>query len=78
MKLRTVFLGKPIHWLPWPVIAGLYIGMDSVHLHVTRFNAFAFVLLGAAIAVVAWLRLTTREDEQVTREPIPEEPGAGG
>jgi hypothetical protein len=77
MKLRTVFLGKPIHWLPWPVIAGLYIGMDAVHLHVTRFNAFAFVLLGVAAAVVAWLRLTTRKGEPVTREPIPEEPGAG-
>lgn len=77
MRLRAVFLGKPIHWLPWPVLAALYLGMDAVHLHVTRFNLFAFVLLGAAIGVVAWLRLTTRAGEQVTREPIPEEPGAG-
>ncbi len=73
MKPRDVFLGKPIHWLPWPVLALLYIGMDSVHLHVTRFNLFAFVLLGAAIGIVAWLRLTTRRGEAVTREPIPEE-----
>ena len=78
MKLREIFLGKPIHWLPWPIIAVLFIWMNSVHLHVTRFNAFAFVLLAVAAAVVAWVRLTTRRDELVTREPIPEDPGAGG
>ncbi len=76
MKLRDVFLGKPIHWLLWPVIAVLYIGMDSVHLHVTRFNAFAFILLGVAAGVVAFLRLTTHPGEAVTREPIPEAPEA--
>ncbi len=78
MKLRSVFLGKPIHWLPWPFIAGLYMWMDSVHLHVTRFNAFAFVILGIAIAVVAYILLTTRRDEQVTRDPIPQAGGPAG
>lgn len=73
MKLRDVFLGKPIHWLPWPVIAALYVWMNSVHLHVTRFNTFAFILLGIAAAVVAFVVLTTRRDEQVTRESIPQE-----
>lgn len=76
MRLRSVFLGKPIHWLPWPAIAGVYLWMNSVHLHVTRFNTFAFVILGIAAAAVAYILLTTRRDEQVTREPIPEEPGA--
>jgi hypothetical protein len=78
VKLREVFLGKPIHWLPWPIIAVLFVWMDKVHLHVTRFNTFAFVVLGVAIAAVAWVRFTTRSDELVTREPIPEEPGAPG
>lgn len=78
MKLRRVFLGKPIHWLPWPCIAGLYIWMNSVHLHVTRFNSFAFVILGIAAAAVAFVVLTTRRGEQVTREPIPQEGGATG
>jgi len=78
MKLRGVFLGKPIHWLPWPFIAALYIWMNSVHLHVTRFNSFAFVILGIAAAVVAFVVLTTRRNEQVTREPIPQEGAAAG
>jgi hypothetical protein len=76
MKLRDVFLGKPIHWLPWPCIAGVYIWMNSVHLHVTRFNSFAFVILGIAAAAVAFMLFTTRRDEQVTREPIPGDGGA--
>jgi hypothetical protein len=73
MKLRSVFLGKPVHWLPWPFIAGLYLWMNSVHLHVTRFNTFAFVILGIAAAVVAYVLFTTRRNELVTRDPIPQE-----
>lgn len=76
MRLRDVFLGKPIHWLPWPILAVLFVWMNAVHLHVTRFNEFALLLLAAAAGVVALVVLTTRRDEQVTREPIPEEPGA--
>ena len=67
MKLRSVFLGKPIHWLPWPIIAGLFIWMNDLHLHVTQFNTFAFVLLGIAAAVVAYVVFTTGRNEQVTR-----------
>ncbi len=78
MKLRGVFLGKPIHWLPWPIVAGVFIGMDALHLHVTRFNVFAFVLLGIAAAVVAYVVLTTGRDEQVTREPIPPDRDSAG
>jgi hypothetical protein len=78
MKLREVFLGKPVHWLPWPLIAVVFVWMDKVHLHVTRFNTFAFVVLGLAVAVIALFLLTTRRGEQVTREPIPtEDSGAG-
>ena len=75
MKLRQIFLGKPVHWLPWPVIAVLFIWMNSKHLHVTQFNTFAFVLLGTAAAIVAFLLLTARADEQITREPIPQDSG---
>ncbi|MDH3435462.1 MAG: hypothetical protein OEN48_00515 [Betaproteobacteria bacterium] len=78
MKLRSVFLGKPIHWLPWPIIAGLFIWMNSLHLHVTQFNTFAFVVLRTAPAVVAYVVFTTGRDEQVTREPIPQDGGPAG
>lgn len=78
MKLREVFLGKPVHWIPWPLLGVLFVWMDKVHLHVTRFNTFAFVLLGVSAVVVALFLMTTRRGEQVTREPIPEQDGAQG
>jgi len=76
--LRRVFLGKPIHWLPWPIIAVLYVWMDKVHLHVVRFNTFTFVVLGLASAVLVFFLLTTRPGEQVTREEIPQGDSAQG
>ena len=78
MRLRRIFLGKPIHWLPWPLIAVLFLWMNKVHLHVTRFNSFGFVLLGLAAAVVLFFLFTTRQGEPVTREPIPQKEGAQG
>jgi hypothetical protein len=78
VKLREVFLGKPVHWIPWPLLGVLFVWMDKVHLHVTRFNTFAFVLLGVSAAVIGLFLMTTRRGEQVTREPIPEQAGAQG
>jgi len=78
VRLRKVFLGKPVHWLPWPILAVLFIWMDKIHLHVTRFNSFSFVLLGFSVAVLAFFLITTRRGEQVTREEIPEAGGVQG
>jgi hypothetical protein len=78
VRLRDVFLGKPIHWLPWPIIAVLFVSMDKVHMHVTQFNSFTFVLLGISAGVVVFFLLTTRRGEQVTREKIPDQDGAQG
>jgi len=78
MKLHSVFLGKAVHWLPWPIIGAVFIWMNSEHLHVTRFNVFASVLLGMAAGIVAFLRLTSRPGEQITREAIPQEGGIEG
>lgn len=78
MRLRSLFLGKPIHWLPWPIIAVLFVWMDKLHWHVTRFNTFTFVLLGISAAVLVLFLLTSRRGEQLTREAIPAEDGARG
>jgi len=78
VRLRSVFLGKPIHWLPWPIIAVLYVWMDRVHMHVVRFNTFTFVLLGVSVAVLVFFLIMTRRGEQVTREEIPQEQAAQG
>jgi len=72
MAFRKIFLGKPVHWLPWPLLGVLFVWMNKVHLHVTRFNSFTFVLLGLSAGIVAFFLFTTRRGEQVTREPIPE------
>jgi len=78
VKLREIFLGKPIHWLPWPIIAALMVWMNSVHFHILRFNMYALSLLAISTAVVAFVLLTSKRDEQVTREPFAEHrEGAG-
>lgn len=78
MKLRDIFLGKPVHWLPWPIIAVLMAWMNSVHFHVLRFNMYALSLLAMSAAVVAFVLLTSRRGEQLTREPLAEERDVAG
>jgi hypothetical protein len=72
VKLREVFLGKPVHWLPWPIIVATMVWMNSVHFHILRFNFFALALVGIAAAMVAFFLLTSRRGEQITREPFAE------
>lgn len=72
MRLREIFLGKPIHWIPWPIIAGIMAWMNSVHFHVLRFNFFALALLVIAVAVMVFFLVTSGKDERITREPLAE------
>ena len=72
MKLREIFLGKPVHWLPWPIIAGIMEWMNSVHFHILRFNFFALALLVIAAAAMAFFLVTSGKDERITREPFAE------
>ena len=78
MKLREIFLGKPIHWLPWPIIAVLMVWMNSAHFHVLRFNMYALSLLAISAAVVAFVLLTSNRDERITREPFAEDRDVAG
>lgn len=78
MKLRQVFLGKPVHWIPWVIIAGLMLWMNSVHFHVLHFNFFALALLGVSAAVLALFILSSRGREQLTRDPFPESKDVAG
>ena len=70
MKLREIFLGKPVHWLPWPIIAVLMAWMNSVHFHILRFNMYALSLLAISAALVAFIFLSSKPGEQITREPF--------
>jgi len=72
VKLRQIFLGKPIHWLPWPIIAAIMSWMNSVHFHILRFNFFALALLVIAAAAMAFFLVTSRKEERITRDPFAE------
>lgn len=78
MKPREIFLGKPIHWVIWPIVAALMVWMNSVHFHVLRFNMFALSLLAIAGSAVALLLLTSTRDERITREPFAENRDVAG
>ena len=78
MKLRQVFLGKPIHWLPWPIIVAFMVWMDKTHFHILRFNFFALALLLTAAAVMGFFLFTSRKSERITREPFAEAADVAG
>jgi hypothetical protein len=78
MKLREIFLGKPLHWLPWPIIAVLMVWMNSAHFHILRFNFFALALVGISAAVVAFFLVSSRSGERLTREPFAEDKDIAG
>ena len=78
MKLRQIFLGKPVHWVPWVFIAVLLVWMNSAHFHVLHFNFFSLALLGISIAVVVLFLLSSRKGELLTREPFPEDRDVAG
>jgi hypothetical protein len=78
MKLRKVFLGKPLHWVPWPIIVALMYWMDKEHFHILHFNFFALALVLISAAVVALFLLSSEHGDRVTREPFPENSNVEG
>ncbi|MBE0622851.1 MAG: hypothetical protein IH605_19855 [Burkholderiales bacterium] len=78
MKLREIFIGKPVHWAPWVIIAALMLWMNSTHFHVLHFNFFALALIGMAAGTVALFLLSSRPGELVTREPFAESQDVAG
>ena len=68
--MRRIFLGKLLHW---GLVAILIVGgwlMGRAKLHVIEFNLFTIVLLAVAAAVVAVVLMTSKPDEQITRDPL--------
>ncbi len=78
MKLREIFIGKPVHWAPWAIIVVLMYWMDKLHFHVLHFNFFALALVGMAAGTVALFLLSSRPGELVTREPFAENQDVDG
>jgi hypothetical protein len=68
--MRRIFLGKPLHWglLVILIIGGWLMG--NAKLHVIGFNLFTIILLAVSAAVVAVVLMTSKPDEQITRDPL--------
>jgi hypothetical protein len=70
--MRSLFIGKPLHWLIWAVIVPVLFAMSRVHLHVRAYNAFLAVLALLATGAVLTVLLTSRKGEPITRESFDE------
>ena len=68
--MRSVFLGKPLHWLILAVILGVLWWMGDGRLQTRDFSLFIFILLGLAVGAVVIMRLSYRQGDRVTRDPF--------
>jgi hypothetical protein len=66
--MREIFLGKPLHWLIWVVIIAVLFFMGRGFLHVRAFNAFFTVVALLGFGAVAFVLLSSHENERVTRD----------
>lgn len=71
VTMNNIFLGKLIHWLvllamiPPAALAGLN------YFHVVQFNVFVLVIVLYTVASIVIILRTTKRNELVTREAIP-------
>jgi hypothetical protein len=73
VKLRELFIGKPLHWVLLVVMAGVLVWLGHLKLHVREFNQFSFAVLGMTAAALLFIVVTYRKGEPVTREPLDDE-----
>jgi len=72
--MRDLFLGKPWHWLVLVLVTAALWWTGETRLHVTRFNLLVIALLAGSFGLLYLLLRTTGVDEQVTRDPLDEDP----
>lgn len=70
--MRDVFLGKPWHWVLLAIVFGLMWATGEAKMHVIRFNPFILSILTGATVVLLLVLKTTKPDEQITRDPLPD------
>ena len=70
--MRDFFLGKPWHWLLLILIFGATWAMGEWKMHVIRFNPFILSILIGAVVVILLVVKTTKRDDPVTRDPLPD------
>lgn len=70
MSMRSLFLGKPVHWLMLIIVAAILWAAGQFHLHVVHFNAFVVVVALLSLATVALVVLRHRPGDAVMRDPL--------
>lgn len=73
MKLKDIFIGKPLHWLLWIPIIGVLWWMGNDSQHVRDFVPFVLKLLLLTVLCIAVVIGTYRRGERITREPFEED-----
>jgi len=73
MKLNEFFIGKPLHWLLWILIAGVLWWMGDGSQHVREFVPFVGKLLAVTVLSIAVVIVTYKPGDRITREPFEEE-----
>ena len=72
MNLSQVFIGKPLHWLLWLIIAVVLYLLGRNGIQVRYFVPFCFVLLILTAVCLLIVLLTYKTGERITREPFDE------
>lgn len=68
--MGRIFLGKPFHWLIFVIIMAVLAWLGFNLVQTRDFKFFLFILVALVAGSVFTIMLTTRKDEQVTREPF--------
>jgi len=70
--MREIFLGRPVFWTIWALLAPLMLALGQMRMHVVNFNLFLLLLTGATMVCIVFVVVKYREGEAITREPIEE------
>ncbi len=70
--MNNLFIGPWRYWLLWVAVVGVLFAFGQFGTHVRHFVPFSFGLLGIGVVVVAFILLTYKRNERVTREPFDE------
>jgi|APSaa5957512622_1039677.scaffolds.fasta_scaffold254374_1 hypothetical protein len=73
MKLSDIFIGRPLHWLLWLIIAGVMFWLGKGAQHVREFVPFMLQLFALVTLCVIVIVATYKPGERITREPLDED-----
>ena len=70
MKLSDLFIGRPLHWLLWIIIASVLYWLGKNAQHVRDFVPFVLELFALVAVCVIVIVVSYRPGERVTRESL--------